>query len=213
MELPIYQVDAFADRLFTGNPAAIVPLDRWLDDATLQAIAAENNLAETAYFIPEGDRFHLRWFTPGTEVDLCGHATLASGAVLWEQLGYSGEELRFQTLSGELIVRRKDGRYALDFPSRPPQRVPVSEDLIPALGTQPATVLGARDYLVVYASEDEVRGLQPSMQQLCLIDRFAVIATAPAKPGSSYDFVSRFFAPAKGVPEDPVRQDHAAPAA
>lgn len=201
MTIPVFQVDAFASRPFTGNPAAVCPLEAWLPDEQMQAIAMENNLAETAFFVPHGDRYHLRWFTPKVEVDLCGHATLASAAVLFERLGYAGDRVAFDTKSGELIVERQDGLLRLDFPARPPGPVPVHPRLIDALGTQPETVLGARDYLVVYRNEDDVRSLQPDLNLLAAVDRFAVIVTAP---GQDVDFVSRFFAPAKGVPEDPV---------
>ncbi|MBI4904902.1 MAG: PhzF family phenazine biosynthesis protein [Acidobacteria bacterium] len=201
MKIPIYQVDAFSDRPFRGNPAAICPLESWLPDETLQAIAAENNLSETAYFVADGDAFQLRWFTPAVEVDLCGHATLASAHVLWMHLGQSSDKLNFDTKSGRLSVTREGPLMALDFPSRPPEPCEVDENLVPALGLQPLQVLGARDYLVVYATEDEVRGLRPEMSRLAQIDRFATIVTAP---GEDCDFVSRFFAPAKGVPEDPV---------
>ncbi|MGI9073209.1 MAG: PhzF family phenazine biosynthesis protein [Bryobacteraceae bacterium] len=201
MQVPIFQVDAFTSAVFTGNPAAVCPLDDWLPDTTLQAIAAENNLAETAFFVGNGDRFHLRWFTPVCEVELCGHATLASAHVLFRELNQPGDIVRFDTHSGELMVRRDDGRLAMDFPSRPPGKVDVHPELIHALGAMPAEVLGARDYLVRYHSVDEVRALTPDMEALKRVDRFAVIVTAP---GTDCDFVSRFFAPSKGIPEDPV---------
>ena len=195
MKIPIYQVDAFSSRVFTGNPAAVCPLGEWLDDDVLQAIAAENNLAETAFYVPEGSHYRLRWFTPKVEVDLCGHATLASAYVIGKP------EVRFMTKSGELTVTRNGDLFTLDFPSRPPEPQPDNPVLIAAVGGNPAELLAARDYLVVYESEDEVRALKPDMAALCGIDRFAVIVTAP---GKNSDFVSRFFAPAKGVPEDPV---------
>ncbi|HEX4809906.1 MAG TPA: PhzF family phenazine biosynthesis protein [Bryobacteraceae bacterium] len=201
MELPIYKVDAFTSAVFAGNPAAVCPLREWLPDETLQAIANENNLAETAYFVPAGDRFHLRWFTPAVEVDLCGHATLASAYVLFEALGHGGEAISFDTKSGELTVRRKGDLLEMDFPSRPPAQVDIHNGLTKSLGGLPVEVLAARDYLVRYHSEAEVRALEPDMEALKHIDRFAVIATAP---GEHCDFVSRFFAPGKGVPEDPV---------
>jgi predicted PhzF superfamily epimerase YddE/YHI9 len=201
MEIPIYQVDAFSSGTFTGNPAAVCPLEEWLPDETLQAIAAENNLSETAYFVRTGERFALRWFTPGCEVDLCGHATLASAYVLFHELGAEGDMLRFDTKSGELVVRRAGERLAMDFPSRPPGRVDVDPRLVRAMGGQPIEILAARDYLLIYGSASEVRALAPDMEALARIDRFAFIATAP---GEDCDFVSRFFAPAKGVPEDPV---------
>jgi PhzF family phenazine biosynthesis protein len=201
VQIPIYQVDAFASRVFTGNPAAVCPLESWLPDARLQEIAAENNLSETAFFVRDGEEYQLRWFTPAVEVDLCGHATLAAAFVLYKELGFTRPAIHFQTKSGELLVRRQDGLLALDFPSRPPDAVSVHPDLIRALGREPERVLAARDYVVIYQSEADVRALQPNMELLASVDRFAVIATAP---GIDYDFVSRFFAPAKGVPEDPV---------
>lgn len=201
MQIPIFQVDAFTSRLFAGNPAAVCPLESWLPDEKLQSIAAENNLSETAFFIPEGDGYRIRWFTPSVEVDLCGHATLASAFVIFEGIGFKGNEVRFQSKSGELLVRRDGDRLALDFPARPAEHCQVHPRLIDALGTVPLQVLASRDYLVIYESEEQVRTLQPAMDLLAAIDRFAVIVTAP---GKEVDFVSRFFAPAQGVPEDPV---------
>lgn len=201
MRIPIYQVDAFSGRAFAGNPAAICPLDSWLSDEQMQSIATENNLSETAFFVPEGDGYKLRWFTPGTEVDLCGHATLASAFVVFRHLAPHLESVRFHTRSGPLTVSRNGDRLTMDFPSRPPAAVEAHPELIPALGAQPKEVLAARDYLLVYESEKQVRALKPDMARLSEVDRFAVIVTAP---GGDCDFVSRFFAPSKGVPEDPV---------
>jgi len=201
VQIPIYQVDAFASRVFTGNPAAVCPLDTWLPDAQLQAIAAENNLSETAFFVRDGDAYQLRWFTPAVEVDLCGHATLASAFVLYRELGVTTPQIRFRTKSGELTVSRDGDRLALDSPARPAGPCQVHPDLVRALGREPENVLAARDYLVIYPSEEDVRALKPNMELLATMDRFAVIVTAP---GDRHDFVSRFFAPAKGVPEDPV---------
>lgn len=201
MDLPIFQVDAFSDKVFAGNPAAVCPLENWLPDETLQAIAAENNLAETAYFKRDTDHFDLRWFTPACEVDLCGHATLASALVLFDELNQPGDVIRFQTKSGRLTVTRLGDRLALDFPSRPPKATAVHPGLISALGGYPNEVLAARDYLVRYATEADVRALTPDFEALKRVDKFAVIVTAP---GVECDFVSRFFAPANGVAEDPV---------
>lgn len=201
MELPIFQVDAFSGAVFSGNPAAICPLEEWLPDRTLQSIAAENNLAETAYFVRNGGNYHLRWFTPACEVDLCGHATLASAYVLFHELNEPDERVRFDTKSGELVVRREGELLVMDFPSRPPKPIEPDPNLARALGGNPVEILAARDYLVRYTSEDEVLRLSPDMQALTGIDRFAFIVTAPS---SDCDFVSRFFAPAKGIPEDPV---------
>jgi predicted PhzF superfamily epimerase YddE/YHI9 len=202
MRIPIYQVDAFSGDLFRGNPAAICPLDQWLPDDTMQSIAAENNLAETAFYYPNGSGYHLRWFTPAVEIDLCGHATLASAHVIYSIRQESSAPLiRFQTKSGELTVERDGDLYALNFPSRPPKECAIDPGLHAALGATPRLTLAARDYLCVYETEDEVRSLAPDMRGLAGIDRFATIVTAP---GRDSDFVSRFFAPAKGVPEDPV---------
>ena len=202
MELPIFKVDAFTERVFSGNPAAVCPLDHWLPDDVLQAIAAENNLAETAFFVRNGNGFRLRWFTPACEVDLCGHATLATAYVLLHELGERADCLRFETKSGELMVSRAGDKLALNFPSRPPQQVEVDRTLVTALGgPEPLEILAARDYMIRYNTADEVRALKPNMEALKQIDRFAFIVTAP---GTDCDFVSRFFAPAKGIPEDPV---------
>jgi len=201
MQIPIYQVDAFSGRVFGGNPAAVCPLETWLSDEQMQSIARENNLSETAFFLPEGDGYRLRWFTPGVEVDLCGHATLATAHVIFRHISPELSRVSFQTRSGQLIVTRNGDRLTMDFPSRPPGPVEVHPQLVPALGAEPWQVLGARDYLVVYESEEQVRALQPDMAKLMDVDRFAVIVTAP---GGDCDFVSRFFAPSKGVPEDPV---------
>jgi PhzF family phenazine biosynthesis protein len=163
MKLPIYQVDAFTSAVFSGNPAAICPLESWLPDATMQAIAMENNLAETAFFVRNNGRFELRWFTPACEVDLCGHATLASAHVLFHELNESAEALRFETKSGELVVRREGDRLAMDFPSRPPQKVEVDARLARAIGGRPTEILAARDYLVRYESAEDVQALSPDM--------------------------------------------------
>jgi len=201
MELSIFQVDAFTGSVFSGNPAAICPLESWLPDNTLQAIATENNLSETAFFVRRDGYFDLRWFTPACEVDLCGHATLGTAFVLFGELHEPGDTVRFQTKSGELVVRRDGDRLAMDFPARPPSRLEPDPALLPAIGGSPTEILAARDYLIRYRTAQEVRSLSPDMEALKKIDRFAFIATAP---GEDCDFVSRFFAPAKGIPEDPV---------
>lgn len=201
MELPIFQVDAFSGTVFSGNPAAVCPLKDWLPDTTLQAIAAENNLADTAYFVRNGGGYRLRWFTPACEVDLCGHATLASAYVLFTELNEPGESIRFATKSGELPVRRDGDLLVMNFPSRPPQPVEPDPAVARAMGGSPLEVLAARDYLIRYATEEDVLRLSPDLAALARIDRFAFIATAP---GRESDFVSRFFAPARGIPEDPV---------
>jgi PhzF family phenazine biosynthesis protein len=202
MQIPLYQVDAFASQLFRGNPAAVCPLEAWLPDQILQSIAAENNLAETAYYVRENDRYRLRWFTPTVEVDLCGHATVGAAKVILDiRREVDASRLAFDSRSGELVVEYVDGLYVLDFPARPPQKCPDDEKLIAALGARPATLLTSVAYLCVFETEDQVRALKPDMSKLAELDRFAVIVTAP---GSDCDFVSRFFAPSKGIPEDPV---------
>lgn len=201
MKLVQYQVDAFASKPFEGNPAAVCPLDAWLSDALLQAIAEENNLSETAYFVRSGDRFHLRWFTPVTEVDLCGHATLAAAHVLFALLGYSRQEVVFHTRSGELSVSRNAGQYAMDFPSQPPTPCAAPAALAAGLGAQPTEVLAFADYMAVFDDEATVRSLTPDFSVLRKLDLRGVIATAP---GDKKDFVSRFFAPKHNIDEDPV---------
>ena len=204
MKLHIYQIDAFASATFEGNPAAVCPLQEWLDDATLQSIAAENNLSETAFFVGAGDAFELRWFTPNNEVDLCGHATLATAYLILDVWESEREVVSFETRSGRLVVRRQGGALVMDFPSLPPgpQMAP-PEDLVDAMGREPEAcypvraIHGAPYFLVVYSSEDEVAALKPRTGELGA----NVVATAP---GVDYDFVSRFFAPLTGVPEDPV---------
>jgi len=206
MRIPFYHVDAFAGRPFAGNPAAVCPLEAWLSDATLQAIAAEHNLSETAFYVARGTHYELRWFTPEVEIDLCGHATVASAHVIFDvRRENSGTRVTFQSMSGELGVDRSleqgSPLYALDFPARPPQPCDAPGDLIGALRATPRQVLAARDYLCVFGSEDEVLALKPDFAKMATLDRFAVIVTAP---GKDCDFVSRFFAPGAGVPEDPV---------
>ena len=208
MRVPLYQIDAFTSRLFGGNPAAVVPLETWLPDGTMQAIAAENNVAETAFFARDGADYAIRWFTPTVEVDLCGHATLASAHVIFRILEPSRAQVIFRTVkAGTLVVSRQGDDLALDFPARPPQAVAAPPALAAALGRAPFAVLAARDYLAVYEREEDVAALAPDFAALARLDRFAVIATAPGKHGSGMDgvdFVSRFFAPSQGIPEDPV---------
>jgi len=202
VKIPVYQVDAFTDRPFTGNPAAVCPLDGWLADGVLQAIAAENNLSETAFLVAEEDGFQLRWFTPTCEVDLCGHATLASGFVVLTELDPGLDRVEFSSAGGRLAVVREGDRMRLDFPSRPPDACARPDAIIDAVGAEPAEFHRSRDHLLVYDSGEEVRRLPPDMPALAsATDRGGVIATAA---GSDCDFVSRFFAPALGVAEDPV---------
>jgi predicted PhzF superfamily epimerase YddE/YHI9 len=202
MKLPLYQVDAFATRLFSGNPAAICPLPRWLPDAMLQAISAENNLSETAFIVGGGGCYEIRWMTPVQEVDLCGHATLGAAWVVLVVLEPGRDDVEFSSRGGPLRVRRDGERLVLDFPSRPaePCREP-PPDLVEGLGRPPREVWRSRDFMAVYEAEDDVRALAPDMARLARLDALGVIATAP---GRTSDFVSRFFAPGAGIPEDPV---------
>ncbi len=202
MKIPYFEVAAFTDKSFGGNPAGVCALPRWLGAATLQRIAAENNLAETAFFVPAGSDYELRWFTPEMEIDLCGHATLASAFILFSELGLRGNAVRFHSCtSGLLTVTREGDVLTLDFPARPATACAVSETLVRGLGRKPIEALRARDYLAVFPSEAEVRALQPDIGLLKTLDAFGVIATAP---GGNCDFVSRFFVPKAGVAEDPV---------
>lgn len=202
MKLSIYQVDAFTDTLFAGNPAAVVPLREWLRDEQMQNIAAENNLSETAFFAKEGDSYRLRWFTPTTEVDLCGHATLATAHVLFEELGFEGEEIVFKTKSGILTVGREGGMLRMNFPAMEMPSVKPPEVLFKALGLKKASdVYKTDDYMIVVDSESEVAAVKPDMKMLKEIPARGVIVTAK---GDEVDFVSRFFAPQSGVDEDPV---------
>jgi PhzF family phenazine biosynthesis protein len=201
MHCPIYQLDAFTDRLFSGNPAAVVLLEHEIPDHVMQAVAAENNLSETAFVVTGGPVFPLRWFTPTVEIDLCGHATLAAAHVLFRHVVPESTGVEFSTQSGILRVTREGQQLTLDFPSRPGIPAAVTGDLVDALGVRPREVLRARDLLAVLDSESQVRALRPDMARLAALDGFAVIVTAP---GDSVDFVSRFFAPGAGVPEDPV---------
>ena len=204
MRIPIYQIDAFTETPFGGNPAAVCPLENWLDDDLLQAIAAENNLSETAFYVAEGAGFHLRWFTPAVEVDLCGHATLATGHVILNHLMLLGREVAFETRSGTLLVRRRGKSLTMDFPAMPPgDTIEPTPELIAAMGLAPQTcrrireVHGAPYLFFIYENEDQVAGLAPNFATLAA----NVIVTAP---GRHVDFVSRFFAPMSGIDEDPV---------
>jgi len=206
MRTKIFQVDAFADRPFHGNPAAVCPLDEWPRDEVLQAIAEENNLSETAYLVPRDGDFELRWFTPEVEVELCGHATLASAHVVLRYMEGSRDSVRFHSAGGTLEVRRDGDLLRMDFPADPSSPVDPPPELAVGLGREPEEVLAGRDWMAIYPDEDAVRGLEPEMRILRQLERRGVIATAPAGGGDDCDhhFVSRFFAPKVGVPEDPV---------
>jgi PhzF family phenazine biosynthesis protein len=203
MRLQIFHIDAFATRQFSGNPAAVMPMDRFLEDATLQAIAAENNLSETAFLVPEGSDYRLRWFTPVTEVPLCGHATLASAAVVMERLEPERRSVIFHSASGPLMVNRANVGYVMNLPARPCELTATPPNLTQALGALPVEVfLNQFNYMAVLESPHILRKLAPDMAALARMDRPGVIVTAVGD--GIYDFVSRYFAPAKGIPEDPV---------
>ncbi len=202
-EIPIYQVDAFASQVFAGNPAAVCPLDAWLPDAVMQAIAQENNLAETAFLVQrgEGAEYDLRWFTPAHEVDLCGHATLGSAYVIANHLNGGATEMRFHSRSGLLTVTREDEVYTLNFPVLPPKRIDDDPAVAQALGATPTELWDQMDMMAVFGSEAEIAALAPDIAKIAALDTRGLIVTAP---GETCDFVSRFFAPRAGIPEDPV---------
>ncbi|GAB4244418.1 MAG: PhzF family phenazine biosynthesis protein [Ekhidna sp.] len=204
MKLPIYQVDAFTDHLFAGNPAAVVPIEgEWPVDDILQKIAIENNLAETAFFKKEGDHFHLRWFTPEFEIDLCGHATLASAHVIFQHFGYHEDQISFRSMSGELTVKKAGKLLQLDFPSRMPEKETVNPGWLSAFNHPPKEILKSRDFVLVYETEAEVRSLKvkPGLLNPAHFNKGGIICTAK---GDGVDFVSRFFLPGASVFEDPV---------
>lgn len=203
MKLDIYQADAFTGKLFEGNPAAVCPLDEWLPDSVLQKIAMENNLSETAFFIKEEgtESYRLRWFTPRAEVDLCGHATLATAHILFEKLDHKDPEIVFSSNSGPLRVRRDDHLLVMNFPATAGEKVDPPEKLMKALEVQSDEVYKASDYMVILNDEKQIRDLKPNFYLLQDVDTRGIIVTAP---GEEFDFISRFFAPALGIDEDPV---------
>ena len=201
MELQQFQISAFTSRQFGGNPAAIVPLEDWLPAELMQAIAAENNLSETAFYVAEGEGFELRWFTPAVEVDLCGHATLGTAHVLFNELGCEREELRFATRSGELRVTRGAAGICLDLPAHTVSETALTPELVAALGGNPTAAFASKSNIYLYESESEVRELVPDMRALLAATDTTTIVTAP---GDEVDFVSRFFGPQVGIDEDPV---------
>ena len=203
MELKLYQVDAFADSVFTGNPAAVCPLQEWLPDDVLLKIALENNLSETAFYIPKGDGFEIRWFTPGVEVDLCGHATLATAYVLHNLEGFKADVINFiSPRSGLLPVTVQGDRFLLNFPADKFEEVQLTNELLSATDKKPITAFkGKTDYMLVFEDQEDIRTMQPDLAAIARLDARGVIVTAK---GTTYDFVSRFFAPAAGINEDPV---------
>ncbi len=202
MKLPVYQVDAFAEKLFSGNPAAVIPLEKWIDAQLMQQIAMENNLAETAFFVAKGDDFDIRWFTPGLEINLCGHATLAAAHVLFKFLGYKNDTITFHSKSGPLLVTRKGDMLLLDFPSWKPERIDeYPAELLKGLGDpEIAGVYQNREYMVELMNEQAVQNCKPDQSLLKKLDKMVIITA----PGDKVDFVSRFFAPTAGIDEDPV---------
>lgn len=201
MDLKLYQIDAFAEQVFEGNPAAVIPLQEWLSDELMQKIASENNLSETTFFVKEADHYHIRWFTPANEVDLCGHATLASAYVLFNILDYPDNTLTFKSRSGLLNVSRKDELLELDFPKAEQTRCEAPPELIKGLSKTPIETWKTDDYFVVFETEQDIIDLEPNFNQLAEADCRGIIVTAP---GEHCDFVSRFFAPRYGINEDPV---------
>lgn len=199
--MQLYQVDAFASRVFAGNPAAVCPLDSWLPEDMMQAIATENNLSETAFFVPEGDGYRIRWFTPVAEVDLCGHATLASAFVILFLLQPAATAVKFISRSGPLSVARDGDLLTMDFPAQPPHATEAPGSLIDGLGQRPNQVLAADDLLAVFDTEETIRRIEPNFDILKKVQARGIIVSAP---GRDVDFVSRFFAPRYGVNEDPV---------
>jgi PhzF family phenazine biosynthesis protein len=203
MRVRIFQVDAFTTRLFAGNPAAVMPMDQFPDEAVMRSIAAENNLAETAFIVPEGSDYRLRWFTPTTEVPLCGHATLASAAVVMQRLEPGRQNVVFHSASGPLTVTQTEEGYVMDFPARVSHPCATPSTLSRALGVEPIEVVADEfNYLALLSDARAVRDLAPDISEIARLDRSGLIVTAPGDNG--YDFVSRYFAPAKGIPEDPV---------
>ena len=203
--LSIHIIDAFADRPMTGNPAAVVPLEAWLPDATMQAIAAELNLSETVFFVPEGEVFAIRWFTPIREVDMIGHATLAAGALVLDRLRPEATEVRFTSRGDTMTVARDGDAFTLEMPALPPKLIDAPAGLLEGLRRKPFAILAAKHYLCVFESAEEVAALAPDFARLKSLPLSAVIVTAPGDTGGgNADFVSRFFAPANGVDEDPV---------
>ena len=201
-KITIYQVDAFSECIFSGNPAAICPLDDWLPNSTMQAIAAEMNLSETAFFIRNGDKFDIRWFTPMAEVDLAGHPTLAAAHILFRELEPGRTFVQFSTQIGDLLSVESEGDIlTMDFPSRPPKPKEGIKEMGEALGACPLLFMAARDAFAVFEREEDIRRLKPDMAKLAALDYFGTIVTAP---GGDVDFVSRFFAPRQNIPEDPV---------
>ena len=202
MQLKIYQLDAFTDKIFGGNPAAVIPLTEWLSDELMQKIALENNLAETAFYVPDGDRFHLRWFTPTVEVNLCGHATLATAYTIFHYENYPKSVIEFTSRSGILKVEKQGDLLELDFPADKLQPAETPQALIEALGATPKeTLKGLTDYMLIFDNEAQIKAFEPDFRKIASVKCRGIIVTAK---GDEVDFVSRFFGPQSGIDEDPV---------
>ena len=201
MEVSLYQIDAFASKLFEGNPAAVCPLDEWLPDELMQSIATENNLSETAFFVSKGDGFHIRWFTPKSEVDLCGHATLGTAYVLFDILGYEKDKIEFDSRSGRLTVMQDNEWLTMDFPAQPPVACDTPAEIVKAFHIEPMECLKSEDLIVVFERENDVESANPDLGPLMKLDLRGVAITAKS---NRWDFIARFFAPKYGIPEDPV---------
>jgi PhzF family phenazine biosynthesis protein len=201
MRIPIYQIDAFTNELFRGNPAAVCPLEEWIDDHIMQKIARENNLSETAFFIKKGDLYELRWFTPEFEIDLCGHATLAAAYVIFEYLEKDLNDISFDTKSGKLKVVKKNTLLSMVFPSREGDKCDITKELVEALGKKPLELYKSRDYMAVFEREEDIINLSPDMEKLKKLNAFGIIVTSK---GKDTDFVSRYFIPGSVIGEDPV---------
>lgn len=201
MNQPVYIVDAFTSKLFTGNPAAVCPLEKWLSEDLMQKIAMENNLSETAFFVKDEDHYHIRWFTPTVEVPLCGHATLASSFVIFNFMEKEADEIKFTSLSGELIITRESDLISLNFPANKPGKVEITEEVTAALKAEPKELYFNKSYLAVFETEEQVKSIKPDFREFEKVHSDGIIITAP---GNDSDFVSRYFVPSAGIDEDPV---------
>jgi PhzF family phenazine biosynthesis protein len=201
MEIPLYQIDAFTGRVFGGNPAAVCPLDKWIDDDLMQKIAEENNLSETAFFVKSGKGYEIRWFTPAIEIELAGHPTLAAAYVIFNYCGHGSDDIRFSSKSGELTITKDTDLIRMNFPAMVAAAAGESKVLESALGKKPVELYKTRDFLAVFDTEEDIMAIEPDFRMLKTLDCVGTIITAP---GRQADFVSRFFAPAEGINEDPV---------
>ena len=204
MKLPIYQIDAFTSEAFGGNPAAVIPLQKWPANDLMQNIAIENNLSETAFFVPEGNNFHLRWFTPGGEVDLCGHATLATAFVLFEELGHKEKTITFSSNSGELFVHKTSAGLMMDFPAWERKKTQTPELIIQALGAIPDEYYEGHDHMAVFENPSDILNMRPDFRHLKRLDARGLLVTAPGEKDQEHDFISRAFFPGLNIDEDPV---------